>query len=36
MTQSKQHTTYLAPARADFDRLLAGEHHDPHSILGRP
>ncbi len=34
MTQSKQHTTYLAPPRADFDRLLAGEHHDPHSILG--
>src|ERR1700736_3855214 len=35
MTQSKQYTSrYLAPDRVDFDRLLAGEHHDPHSILG--
>ena len=34
MTQSKQYNTYLAPDRRDFDRLLAGEHHDPHSILG--
>ena len=21
-------------ARAEIDRLVAGEHHDPHSILG--
>ena len=35
MTQSKQYTSrYLAPDRVDFDRLLAGEHHDPHSVLG--
>src|SRR6201988_3885889 len=35
MTQSKQYTSrYLAPNRSDFDRLLAGEHHDPHSVLG--
>jgi 1,4-alpha-glucan branching enzyme len=35
MTQSKQYTSrYLAPDRSDFDRLLAGEHHDPHSVLG--
>src|SRR5512144_107627 len=34
MTQSKQYNTYLAPGRSDFDRLLAGKHHDPHSILG--
>ncbi|MGB5798153.1 MAG: alpha-amylase family glycosyl hydrolase, partial [Mycolicibacter algericus] len=24
----------LAPAAADLTRLLAGEHHDPHAILG--
>ena len=24
----------MAPDRRNFDRLLAGEHHDPHSILG--
>src|ERR1700676_2987017 len=35
MTQSKQYTSrYLAPDRVDFDRLLAGGHHDPHSVLG--
>jgi 1,4-alpha-glucan branching enzyme len=35
MTQSKPYTSrYLAPDRSDFDRLLAGEHHDPHSVLG--
>ena len=34
MTQSKHYNTYLAPDRVDFDRLLAGEHHDPHSVLG--
>jgi 1,4-alpha-glucan branching enzyme len=35
MTQSKPYTSrHLAPGRSDFDRLLAGEHHDPHSVLG--
>jgi 1,4-alpha-glucan branching enzyme len=35
VTRSKQYTSrQLAPDRSDFDRLLAGEHHDPHSILG--
>ena len=35
MTQSRRYTSrYLAPDRSDFDRLLAGEHHDPHSVLG--
>ena len=35
MTQSQQRTGgYLAPDRSDLDRLLAGEHHDPHSVLG--
>jgi 1,4-alpha-glucan branching enzyme len=35
MTQSQQRAShYLAPDRADLDRLLAGEHHDPHSVLG--
>jgi 1,4-alpha-glucan branching enzyme len=35
MTRSKQYTSrQLAPDRSDFDRLLAGEHHDPHSVLG--
>ncbi|MDT5093495.1 MAG: 1,4-alpha-glucan branching enzyme [Mycobacterium sp.] len=35
MTQSKQvGSDHLAPSDADLDRLLAGEHHDPHSILG--
>src|SRR5581483_8600631 len=24
----------LAPSASDLDRLLAGEHHDPHSVLG--
>jgi 1,4-alpha-glucan branching enzyme len=35
MTQSKPYTSrHLAPGGSDFDRLLAGEHHDPHSVLG--
>jgi 1,4-alpha-glucan branching enzyme len=35
MTQSKQVSSqHLAPNDTDLDRLLAGEHHDPHSILG--
>jgi 1,4-alpha-glucan branching enzyme len=35
MTQSQQRTSrYLAPDRSDLERLLAGEHHDPHSVLG--
>jgi 1,4-alpha-glucan branching enzyme len=35
MTQSKQYISrHLAPGRSDFDRLLAGEHHDPHAVLG--
>ena len=25
---------HLRPHTADLNRLLAGEHHDPHSILG--
>ena len=27
-------TSNLRPPAADLARLLAGEHHDPHSILG--
>ena len=27
-------TAHLAPEPADLARLLAGEHHDPHTILG--
>ncbi|MBN9634326.1 MAG: 1,4-alpha-glucan branching protein GlgB, partial [Actinobacteria bacterium] len=27
-------TSHLRPPTADLARLLAGEHHDPHSILG--
>jgi 1,4-alpha-glucan branching enzyme len=35
MTQSQQRASrYLAPDRSDLDRLLAGEHHDPHAVLG--
>ncbi len=34
MRQSKHYKTHLAPSRSDFDRLLAGEHHNPHSVLG--
>ena len=35
MTQANQLTSpYLRPDAPDLYRLLAGEHHDPHSILG--
>src|SRR4051795_2656289 len=35
MTQTNQHTSpHLRPHTADLNRLLAGVHHDPHSILG--
>src|SRR5215468_2190106 len=35
MTQTNQRTSpHLRPYTADLNRLLAGEHHDPHSILG--
>uniref|UniRef100_UPI003B3A791F GlgB N-terminal domain-containing protein n=1 Tax=Mycolicibacter arupensis TaxID=342002 RepID=UPI003B3A791F len=27
-------TRHLAPAPSELARLLAGEHHDPHSVLG--
>ena len=27
-------STHLRPGDADLGRLLAGEHHDPHSVLG--
>ena len=35
MTQTNQLTSpHLRPHTADLNRLLAGEHHDPHSVLG--
>ncbi|MGE2727316.1 1,4-alpha-glucan branching protein GlgB [Mycolicibacterium pulveris] len=35
MTQTNPLTSpHLRPHTADLNRLLAGEHHDPHSILG--
>src|SRR5215470_9070086 len=35
MTQTNQSTSqHLRPHTADLNRLLAGEHHDPHSVLG--
>src|ERR1700752_4334669 len=35
MTRSNQLSSpHLRPPPADLNRLLAGEHHDPHSILG--
>ena len=35
MTRSKQVSSeHLAPSGPDLDRLLAGEHHDPHAVLG--
>jgi 1,4-alpha-glucan branching enzyme len=35
MTRTNQRTSpHLRPPTADLNRLLAGEHHDPHSVLG--
>ena len=35
MTRTDQLTSpHLRPPTADLNRLLAGEHHDPHSVLG--
>src|SRR5215208_738497 len=35
MTQTNHRASpHLRPHTADLNRLLAGEHHDPHSILG--
>src|SRR6187431_1860508 len=35
MTRTNPRTSpHLRPPTADLNRLLAGEHHDPHSILG--
>ena len=35
MTRTNQPTSpHLRPPMADLNRLLAGEHHDPHSVLG--
>jgi 1,4-alpha-glucan branching enzyme len=35
MTRTNQLTSpHLRPPTADLNRLLAGEHHDPHSVLG--
>ena len=35
MTRTNQSTSpHLRPPTADLNRLLAGEHHDPHSVLG--
>src|SRR5258707_7096976 len=35
MTRTNQLTSpHLRPHTSDLNRLLAGEHHDPHSILG--
>src|SRR5690349_14770898 len=35
MTQTNQYTSpHLRPHTADLNRLIAGEHHDPHSVLG--
>ncbi|ODQ93291.1 1,4-alpha-glucan branching protein GlgB [Mycolicibacterium holsaticum] len=35
MTQTNPRTSpHLRPHTADLNRLLAGEHHDPHSVLG--
>jgi 1,4-alpha-glucan branching enzyme len=35
MTRTNQRTSpHLRPHTADLNRLLAGEHHDPHSVLG--
>ena len=35
MTRTNQLTSpHLRPDQADLNRLFAGEHHNPHSILG--
>ena len=35
MTQTNPNTSiHLRPGANDLHRLSAGEHHDPHSILG--
>src|SRR5829696_429787 len=35
MTRTNQRTSpHLRPHTADLNRLLGGEHHDPHSVLG--
>ena len=35
MTQANQRTSpNLRPHTADLNRLISGEHHDPHSVLG--
>src|SRR3982750_4712785 len=35
MTRTNQRTSpHLRPHTADLNRLLAGQHHDPHSVLG--
>ncbi len=35
MPRTNQFTSpHLRPPTADLNRLLAGEHHDPHSVLG--
>jgi 1,4-alpha-glucan branching enzyme len=35
MTRSKQVSSeHLAPGGPDLEQLLAGEHHDPHAVLG--
>src|SRR3954453_19703152 len=35
MTRTNPRTSpHLRPPTADLNRLLAGEHHNPHSILG--
>ncbi|MGH7289908.1 MAG: GlgB N-terminal domain-containing protein, partial [Myxococcota bacterium] len=35
MTRTNDVTSkYLRPDQADLNRLFAGEHHDPHSVLG--
>jgi 1,4-alpha-glucan branching enzyme len=34
MTRTNTHQEHLRPDAAELGRLLAGEHHDPHSILG--
>ena len=34
-TRSEERTSpQLAPDQSDLDRLVAGVHHNPHSVLG--